>query len=117
MRGKNILVVDDDPSARESMRLLLTIDRHKVFEAANAEEALQVLGRQPIDLVILDYFMPGMTGNQLALNIKATRPNLPILMVSAYLEKLGERDKPVDGVLGKPFGLDEFRRAIAQLLG
>src|SRR5215472_4565479 len=113
IRGKRILVVDDDESTRESLRLLLNIDRHTVLEASNGEEALAAVAEEQVDLVIVDYFMPGMPGNELALHIKGRAPGLPILMISAYLEKLGERDKPVDVVLGKPFGLDELRQAIA----
>jgi CheY-like chemotaxis protein len=116
VRGKRILVVDDDAGTRESVRLLLNIDRHTVFEASDGTEALQAVAEQNLDLVILDYFMPGMPGNELALMIKESAPGLPILMISAYLEKLGEKDKPVDIVLAKPFGLDELRQAVAQLL-
>jgi len=116
IRGKRILVVDDDAGTRESLRLLLNIDRHIVFAASNGTEALAAVAQQNLDLVILDYFMPGMPGNELAIMIKAIAPTLPILMISAYLEKLGERDKPVDMVLGKPFGLEELRHPIARLL-
>jgi CheY-like chemotaxis protein len=117
IHGKRILVVDDDAVTRESIRLLLAIDRHVVLEAADAVEAIALLSSQNVDLVILDYFMPGIPGDQLALNIRSLAPSLPILMISAYLEKIGACEKPVDAVLGKPFGLEELRRAVAQLVG
>jgi CheY-like chemotaxis protein len=116
IRGKCILVVDDDAVTRESIRLLLNIDRHVVHEAADAPEALALLSQHRVDLVILDYFMPGIPGDQLALSIRTLFPDLPILMISAYLEKLGEQERPVDAVLAKPFGLAELRQAIGQLL-
>jgi CheY-like chemotaxis protein len=114
--GKRILLVEDDPGAREAIKLLLTIDRHDVVEAAEGAEAIELVERKTFDLAILDYSMPGMQGSQVALHFRAIAPSLPILMISAYLEKLGDSDKPVDAVLGKPFSIEELRRAIAQLL-
>jgi CheY-like chemotaxis protein len=114
--GKRILLVEDDPSARESTTLLLKIDRHQVTEAKDGIEALALVSRQPFDLVILDFFMPGMQGGEVALKIKRMAPSLPILMVTAYLEKLSGHDTPVDAVLSKPFAVDELRSEIARLL-
>jgi CheY-like chemotaxis protein len=115
--GKRILLVEDEQSARESIKLLLRIDRHTVVEAENGPEALDCFAREPFDLVILDYAMPGMLGRDLAVQLKRLAPSVPILMVTAYLEKLSDSDKPVDAVLGKPFGFVELRQAIANLTG
>jgi len=114
--GKRILVVEDDLSARDSITLLLRIDRHIVTEAKNGEEALDLVSGQPFDLVVLDYAMPGMLGGEVARNIKRIAPALPMLMITAYLEMLSDSDKPVDAVLGKPFAVDDLRSAIAKLL-
>jgi CheY-like chemotaxis protein len=113
--GRRILVVEDDWSARESITLLLRIDRHVVTEAINGREAIDLASRQPFDLVVLDFVMPGMLGEEVALKIKLIDPTLPILMLPAYLEKLNDSDKPVDAVLGKPFPVDELRGAMAKL--
>ena len=114
--GKQILLVEDDPGAREAIKLLLAIDRHAVVEATGGAEAIELLKSQTFDLVILDYFMPGMRGSEVARRFREIAPGLPILMITAYLETLGDADKPVDAVLGKPFGVAELRRAIANLL-
>jgi len=114
--GKRILLIEDDPSARESTKLLLNIDRHSVTEARDGTEALDLISRQPFDLVLLDFFMPGMHGGEVALQIRRMAPSLPILMITAYLEKLSNFDKPVNAVLGKPFAIDELRSEIAKLL-
>jgi CheY-like chemotaxis protein len=114
--GKRILLIEDDPSARESTKLLLNIDRHSVTEARDGTEALDLIARQPFDLVLLDFFMPGMHGGEVALQIKRIAPALPILMITAYLEKLSDFDKPVNAVLGKPFAIDDLRNEIAKLL-
>jgi len=114
--GKRILLVDDDQGARESIKLLLTIDRHNVVEASGGAEAIELLNSQTFDLAILDYFMPGMQGNQVALHFRDIGPSLPILMITAYLEKLEDSDKPVDAVIGKPFSIEKLRQAVAKLL-
>jgi CheY-like chemotaxis protein len=115
--GKRVLLVDDDPSARQSIKLLLSIDRHAVTEAENGPAALQIFANQPFDLVILDYAMPQMQGGELTALIKQVKPRQPILMITAYVEKLVVSDAPVDAILGKPFGIDDLRQAISKLLG
>jgi CheY-like chemotaxis protein len=113
-QGKSILLVEDDREVRGSIKLLLSIDRHTVTEAANGHEALQLFTGSRYDLVITDYLMPGMLGDELAQNIKNLVPGQPILMVTAYLEKLVEAGKPADAVLGKPLSIGDLRRAMAR---
>lgn len=114
--GKRILLVDDDPSTRESIKLLLQIDRHEVIEAKNGHEALELFHQGVLDLVIIDYFMPQMEGSKLAEHLKLAEPTLPILMVTAYVEKLVDCYNPVDAILPKPFGIADLRQSIAALL-
>lgn len=113
---RRILLAEDDPSARESLNLLLRIDRHTVVEAGNGREALDLFAKEPFDLVILDYAMPEMQGNELAVHIKRLAPAQPILLVTAYYEKLVDSDLTVDAILSKPFGVEDLRQSIARLL-
>jgi CheY-like chemotaxis protein len=113
---KRILLVEDDPLARQSMKLLLMIDRHKVTEAENSQQALQIFLPGRFELVIVDYFMPQPQGDILAARIKQIDLGQPILMVTAFAEQLVESRLPVDGILGKPFGIEELRHAIVQVL-
>ena len=114
--GKRILLVDDDAAARESIKLLLQIDRHDVVEAKSGQEALELFHQSVMDLVIIDYFMPQMEGTKLAEHLKLAAPSMPILMVTAYMEKLVDCHNPVDAILPKPFGIAELRQSIASLL-
>ena len=116
--GKRILIIDDDAPARESIKLLLSIDRHVVTEARDGLEALALIAEQPFDLVLLDFFMPGMNGGEVARRIRQIAPSLPILMVTAYVEKLFGSEGPdhTNAVLGKPFGVNVLRGEIAKLL-
>lgn len=111
---KSILVVDDDPDARESLRLLLNIDRHTVIEAADGNEALQLFKPGLFDLVITDYLMPGMLGDKLMQCIRGIAPEQPILMLTAYVEKLLAAGLPAENMLCKPWSIDELRLAVAR---
>jgi CheY-like chemotaxis protein len=116
--GKRVLIIDDDPSARESLNLLLSIDRHIVTEAKDGTEALALIADHHFDLVLLDFFMPGMHGGEVARRIKEIEPSLPILMVTAYHEKLIGYDRPgnTNAMLGKPFAVGDLRTQITKLL-
>ena len=113
---KHILLADDEPSVREALKLLLSVDQHTVTEAGDGVEAFDLLTRHPFDLVITDHEMPRMRGNELAVKIKAVSPSQPIIMITAYPECLGNAANPVDAILNKPFQFEDLRRAIAQLL-
>jgi len=114
--GKRILLADDQQGVREAIQMLLTLDGHTVVEASNGKEALEAFRKATFDLVITDHAMPHMQGNELAVEIKHLAPNQPIIMITAYAEKLGNADNPVNAILNKPFKLEELRRTIAELV-
>ena len=87
-----------------------------MVEATGGAEAIELVKSQPFDLMILDFFMPGMQGSEVALRVRDVAPSLLILMITGYLEKLGDAAKQVDAVIGKPFAIDDLRQAIAKLL-
>ena len=115
IRGKRILLVDDEPSVRGAFCMMLEIDDHIVTEANNGAEALDLFTQGQFDLVMTDFEMPVMKGNELAVRIKKLAPSQPILMISAYGKELGESGNPVDGILAKPLIMDSLRGAIAML--
>lgn len=107
--------MDDEPLVCEAMAMMLSFDGHQVQMAQNGAEALALLEKQPFDLVITDYAMPEMRGDELVQRISARWPNLPVLMVTAHAEVLLANQVPLPGVvmvLSKPFMLDTLRRAI-----
>ncbi len=111
---KSILLVDDDKGARESIRMLLAVDGHAVTEAENGAEALERFRPGRFDLVITDYLMPNMLGDELARTIRTLVPEQPIVMVSGYFEDLCSRAVSADALLAKPFGMAELRMVIAK---
>jgi CheY-like chemotaxis protein len=114
--GKRILLADDQPEVREMTKLMLGLDEHIVTEARNGQEALDLFALEPFDLVITDYLMPLMTGDELATNIKRLAPGEPILMITGSAAEVGGIRGSVDAVLNKPFGFEDLRQAVAELL-
>jgi len=111
-------VVDDDPLVLDSLRTMLGVEGHAVETASNAKEALNLFKKGSFDLVILDYEMPGMNGDELAAAIKALDLNQPIVMITAYPELLAASGTPLVGVdllIRKPFDLQEVRNALRKL--
>ena len=112
----NILLVDDEPLVLDSLKLLLSIDRHQVTLAAGGHEALLLFNSAPYDLVILDYLMPDMLGVDLANNIRQMVPTQPIIILTAYQEQIVDYGKAANAVIGKPVSIDQLRTAVSQAI-
>jgi CheY-like chemotaxis protein len=112
---KRILLVDDEQFVRESIGRLLSKDEHTVVEANNGAEAFALFAKGQFDLVMTDFEIPFMKGNELATRIKQLAPGQPILMITGHEKRPGP-DNPVDVVLNKPVHLDQLRTAMAKLL-
>ena len=111
-----ILVTDDDPSVRSFLKTGLDMADHEVFRALDAEEAIDALQSQAIDVLITDLQMPWMSGLELAEIVNRDYPNVKIIVITALAtEGLGERGE-IDAVLSKPFSLDAIKKAIEDVL-
>jgi CheY-like chemotaxis protein len=113
---KRILLVDDDPGVREVVGFVLGLDHHTVVEARNGKEALVQFKPDTFDLVITDYAMPGMNGEELATNLRQLSPRQRILMISGHAHLLPQVSREVDLLLGKPFSLQGLRQAVEAVL-
>ena len=113
---KRILLTDDQEEVRGTTKLMLEMDEHIVTEAGNGREALDLFTPERFDLVITDYLMPLMKGDELARNIKWLAPSEPILMITGSSGELSGIQVSVDAVLNKPFGFEDLRQAVAQVL-
>lgn len=116
VRGKRILLVDDQKLVRAALRMMLELDGHQVTEACDGAEALKLFTISEFDLVITDFEMPVMAGNQLAVGIKQLAPSLPILMITASEGARRGAENPVDALLDKPLTVTDLRCAVAKLL-
>lgn len=115
----HILVADDDKNTRRLMQAVLERDGYTVSLAANGQEALEVLDREHIDLVVLDVMMPRMDGYAFTATLRETKSDLPILMVSAkHLPEDRKRGflAGTDDYMTKPVDMEEMLLHIRALL-
>jgi CheY-like chemotaxis protein len=82
-RRPRILCVDDEWNGLEGRKMLLEEAGCKVLVATSGADALQLLASNPVDLVLLDYHMPGMNGDVVAEHMKVGQPDVPIALLSA----------------------------------
>lgn len=115
----HILVADDDKNTRRLLQAVLEGDGYSVSAAANGEEALQKLEQEHVDLVILDIMMPGMDGYEFTQIVRASREDLPILMVTAKQQPQEKRQGflvGTDDYMTKPVDVEELLLRVKALL-
>lgn len=116
-RSAVILFVDDDPLIAMSTAEMLEDLGHHVIGVNSGVHALEILrSEQPIDLMMTDHMMPGMTGLELVAASRDVRPTLPVLLATGYAElpEGAQLDLPR---LAKPYHQDQLRDRLAQILG
>jgi CheY-like chemotaxis protein len=114
---KHILVVDDEPFVAESVQFLLEEDGYVVEQASSGSEALGKFEPGKFDMVFTDYLMPVMRGDKLAAAIKTLCPTQPVVMITAFPEKLQTSACAlggVDSLICKPFDARMLRTALAR---
>lgn len=115
----HILVVDDDKNTRQLIKAVLETENYIVIGATDGEDALKVLDRSHIDLVILDVMMPKMDGYEFTEILRRVQNELPILMVSAK-QLPADRNKGfivgTDDFMTKPFDEEELLLRVKALL-
>ncbi|MBX5141944.1 hybrid sensor histidine kinase/response regulator [Rhizobium sp. L9] len=114
-QGLRIVAVDDDGLVLMNTTLMLEDLGHTVFEAMAGPEALDILRKEPVDLVICDHAMPRMTGAQLAEAIRSEWPEMPIILATGYADLpdgAGAANLPR---LGKPFSQAQLAEAISRI--
>ncbi|MFZ5850566.1 MAG: response regulator transcription factor [Actinomycetota bacterium] len=115
----HILVVDDDPAVRDSLRRALTFNGYDVTVAEDGQAALaQIAARRP-DLVVLDVMMPRLDGLETCRLLRSTGNDLPVLVLTArdaVADRVAGLDAGADDYLPKPFALEELLARLRALL-
>jgi CheY-like chemotaxis protein len=114
----NILIVDDEPQVAEVLAKSLSRQGHRTTVVHSGEEALRVIGTSAPDALFLDVSMPGINGLEVLAEVRRTRPQLAVVVITGHatpdeveqVKKLGAVD-----VIPKPAALTHYHRAIERL--
>ena len=120
MAKAQILIVEDDHDLREALVTTLELSKFRVREAANAQEALARLAEAPVDMVVSDVNMPGLSGHELLAEVQRLYPGLPMMLITAY----GQISHAVSAMqagaidyLVKPFEPQVLVQAVSKIVG
>jgi DNA-binding response OmpR family regulator len=100
MKNYNILVVDDDKAITDAIEVYLTSEGYNIFKAYDGLQALNVLQKEDIHLILMDLMMPNMDGTRATIKIREEK-QLPIIMLSA-------KSEDTDKILGLNLGADDY---------
>jgi PAS domain S-box-containing protein len=115
---RRLLLIDDDPIVRQTLSSLLRMAGHTVTEAESGPAGLARFDEAAADLVFTDLGMPEMAGWEVARELKARSPALPVVLLTGWGDQAGAESilpGTVDRILGKPVRLDDLLRVIAEL--
>ena len=114
-----VLVVDDEPAVRESLRRSLTFNGYNVVTAEDGIQALEVIEREHPEIVILDVMMPRMDGLEVCRTLRSQGDDRSILILTArdnVSDRVGGLDAGADDYLSKPFALEELLARVRSLV-
>lgn len=114
-----LLIVDDEPSIREFLEIMLSHDGYEVRTAATGEEAIKLYRQHEPDLVLTDVKMPGMSGLDLLRQIHSIDPSVPVIAITAYASADDALRAVKEGAydyVSKPFEIDDLRIIIRNAL-
>ncbi|HEX8225268.1 MAG TPA: PAS domain S-box protein [Allosphingosinicella sp.] len=114
-RDLRVLLVEDNEHVREFAHHLLDELGYRVLSAGSGEEALEVLGREPVDLLFSDVVMPGISGLELARAARRDHPSLPVLLASGYSEEIVGSGSDFE-IVRKPYDVDLLESALGTAL-
>ena len=117
--GVRVLVVDDDEAVRETLAQGLAREGYTVHAAGSVGDAVALLGREPVDLVVTDLVLPGGSGLEVARAVKRSHPGTPVVLVTGWPGRVATETLEahgIDAIVEKPVGLDAIRRTVATLL-
>jgi CheY-like chemotaxis protein len=111
-----ILCIDDETLGLQIRKVVLERAGYRVLTALDGASGLNLFNEHPVDAVILDYYMPGMNGGEVAAQMRRTRAQVPILLLSAYIDLPTEVVQSVDFTLMKGDGPAVLMEKLQEML-
>ena len=115
-RAHLVLCVDDEIVGLRVRKILLERAGYQVLTAPDGQSGLDIFTAQPVEVVVLDYAMPGMHGGEVAMKMRQTKPDVPILLLSAYVGLPDEVSSLVDVYMTKGEGAPALLSKLGNLL-
>ncbi len=115
--GRLVLCVDDEHIGLDVRRVLLERSGYQVLTASDGPAGLSLFRSQPVEAVVLDYSMPGMHGGEIAACMRAEKPEIPILLLSAYVGVPADVTGLVDIYMTKGEGAPALLEKLNKLFG
>ena len=114
-----VLLAEDDAPSRQIYYTVLDAEGYRVIEVPDGKSALDVLNSEPVDLLLTDVMMPGMTGDELARLLRQEQPELKVLYLTGYSDRLFREKTTLwadEAFLEKPCSVKALREAVSLLL-
>src|SRR5216110_1999322 len=111
-----VLCVDDEVIGLQVRKMLLERSGYRVLTASDGPTGLEIFSSEPVEAVVLDYSMPGMHGGEVAVRMRQVKPQVPILLLSAYMGLSPELTSLVDLYMTKGEGAPVLLEKLASLL-
>jgi DNA-binding response OmpR family regulator len=114
-----ILVVEDEESVRDFVTRVLTMHGHSVLVAKDGAEAVELMDNHHFELLLSDIAMPMMDGISLALKVRASRPHIPIILMTGFAD---ERQRAhnltllIEALITKPFNMEQLLKVVNKAL-
>ncbi len=112
----SVMVIDDDAATARMIALALREDGYTVRSASDGQDALRKLEPEAPDVIVLDLEMPGMNGRAFYHELRGRGLDMPVVIVSAFDARRGQRELGADTYLTKPFDPDDLLDKVRELL-
>jgi CheY-like chemotaxis protein len=116
MSAPLLLCVDDELNGLQLRKIILETNGYRVLIAASGAEGLKLFAENPVELVVLDFLMPEMKGDEVADRMRQLKPHVPIVMLSAYYDLPARVDLLVDARIVKGESTQNLLETVARLL-
>ena len=116
MRDQLLLCVDDEITGLQLRKIILESSGYRVLIAPTGAEGLRLFEENPVELVVLDFLMPGMKGDEVAERMRQRKPHVPIVMLSAYYDLPPRVDLLVDARVVKGESTQNLLDTVGRLL-
>lgn len=117
---KRLLIVDDQSGIRLLLKDIFSVEGYHITEAINGKEALERVNTETFDIVLLDYHLPLLSGQQVLAEMRRLKLLIPVILMSGSAElllKIAFKDSDNVHIIPKPFNITDIRQLVNSMVG